>query len=56
MKVDIEGSEIGMFDSASDEDLCMCTQITVEFHVFVYPEQRPQVEAIKKDCICLGSG
>ena len=54
MKVDIEGSEIGMFDSASDEDLCRCTQITVEFHDFVYPEQRPQIEAIKKRLHSLG--
>lgn len=54
MKVDIEGSEIGMFDSASDEDLCRCTQITAEFHDFVYPEQRPQVEAIKKRLNSLG--
>jgi FkbM family methyltransferase len=54
MKVDIEGSEIGMFDSARDEDLRRCTQITVEFHDFIYPEQRPQVEAIKKRLHSLG--
>jgi FkbM family methyltransferase len=54
MKVDIEGSEIGMFDTAKDEDLRRCTQITVEFHDFVYPAQGPQVEAIKKKLHSLG--
>ncbi len=54
MKVDIEGSEIGMFDSASDEDLRRCTQIAVEFHDFIYPEQGAQVEVIKKRLHSLG--
>ena len=54
MKVDIEGSEIGMFDSAKNEDLRRCTQITVEFHDFLYPEQAPQVEAIKRRLHSLG--
>jgi len=35
LKVDIEGSEIGMFDGLSDERLLMIRQITVEFHDFL---------------------
>jgi FkbM family methyltransferase len=35
LKVDIEGAEIPMFDSASDELLLRCQQITVEFHDFL---------------------
>ncbi len=54
MKVDIEGAELAMFASASDEDLCRCTQITVEFHDFLYPEQSAQVESIKRRLGSLG--
>lgn len=54
MKVDIEGAELGMFDSASDATLLKCTQITVEFHDFIYPEQRHQVESIKARLGSLG--
>lgn len=34
LKVDIEGAEIEMFDSTSDDHLRRCSQITVEFHDF----------------------
>jgi FkbM family methyltransferase len=35
LKVDIEGAEIPMFDSADDDLLLRCQQITVEFHDFL---------------------
>ncbi len=54
MKVDIEGAEIEMFDSASDVDLSKCVQITVEFHDFLYPEQAQQVRLIKQRLRDLG--
>ena len=54
MKVDIEGAELDMFVAALDADLCRCTQITVEFHDFLYPEQRRQVESIKRRLRSLG--
>jgi FkbM family methyltransferase len=54
MKVDIEGAEVEMFDSASDSDLQRCIQITVEFHDFVYPEQGARVELIKRRMRALG--
>ncbi len=54
MKVDIEGAEVEMFESASDADLRKCTQITVEFHDFMYPEQGVQVELIKRRLRALG--
>jgi len=54
MKVDIEGAEVEMFSAASDADLLRCTQITVEFHDFVYPEQRRQVESVKRRLRSLG--
>jgi FkbM family methyltransferase len=54
VKIDIEGAELEMFASASDADLARCTQITVEFHDFIYPEQGPQVESIKRRMRALG--
>jgi FkbM family methyltransferase len=54
LKVDIEGAELGMFDSASDEDLLACKQITVEFHDFLYPETHDHVEKVKQRLALLG--
>jgi len=54
MKVDIEGAELAMFESASDADLQKFTQITVEFHDFIYPEQSREVESIKRRLRGLG--
>ncbi|MEQ9461354.1 MAG: FkbM family methyltransferase [Phycisphaeraceae bacterium] len=34
VKMDIEGAEIDFLDSASDEDLGRCDQLTIEFHDF----------------------
>jgi FkbM family methyltransferase len=54
MKVDIEGAEIEMFDSASDDQLGAVAQITVEFHDFIYPDLAAPVEAIKRRLCGLG--
>ncbi len=54
MKVDIEGAEVQMFASASDEQLRSVAQLTVEFHDFVYPELGESVEAVKRRLCALG--
>jgi len=46
LKIDIEGAEIDLFDSCSDQELQTVMQITVEFHEFLYPEQAPAVKRI----------
>lgn len=43
LKVDIEGAERAMFDSADDETLLRMDQITVEFHDFMDPSQTADV-------------
>jgi FkbM family methyltransferase len=48
LKLDIEGAEIDMFETASDRDLQIANQITVEFHDFMYPELRPAVTRIRE--------
>lgn len=54
LKVDIEGAEIEMFETSSDEILKSINQITVEFHDFLWQELKPRVEKIKKRLIKLG--
>jgi FkbM family methyltransferase len=54
MKVDIEGAEVQMFASASDEHLSSIVQLTVEFHDFIYSELTASVEAIKRRLCGLG--
>ncbi len=49
LKVDIEGSELGLFKSISSATLCKIKQITVEFHDFIKGFNRlDEVRAIKK--------
>jgi FkbM family methyltransferase len=48
MKVDVEGAELEMFESALASDLERIALITIEFHDSMYPEHRPRVEAIKR--------
>jgi FkbM family methyltransferase len=43
LKVDIEGSEVAMFDSTRDETFWTIRQIAIEFHDFLDPAQLPQV-------------
>lgn len=47
LKVDIEGAEIDLFYSMSDDTISKIKQITVEFHDFVFPIAK-EVKAIKK--------
>jgi FkbM family methyltransferase len=54
MKVDIEGAELAMFESASETDLARFGQITVEFHDFIYPELKPRVKVVKKRLAAMG--
>jgi FkbM family methyltransferase len=54
MKVDIEGSELGMFEAASDDELMRAAQITVEFHDFIYPELYDRVMGIIRRIESLG--
>jgi FkbM family methyltransferase len=54
MKVDIEGAEIEMFESASDDQLRAVAQLTVEFHDFLYPDLVAPVGAIKRRLCGLG--
>lgn len=46
MKVDIEGAEIAMFDTASDEILGCVAQITIEFHDFMEASMGPDVRRV----------
>ena len=48
LKLDIEGAEIDMFDNTTDQDLRSATQITTEFHDFIYPEQGAAVARIRE--------
>jgi FkbM family methyltransferase len=54
LKVDVEGAELGIFDSSTDKDLLACKQITVEFHDFLYSETHDRVEKIKQRLALLG--
>ncbi len=46
LKVDIEGAELAMFDTADDATLRRIDQITVEFHDFMDPGQTAHVKTI----------
>lgn len=45
LKIDIEGAEIPMFENTSDVVLDRISQMTVEFHDFLYPELKQPVAA-----------
>lgn len=45
LKVDIEGAELGLFESCTEEDLSGVQQITVEFHDFIDAMLGPAVVA-----------
>ncbi|AFZ34374.1 methyltransferase FkbM family [Stanieria cyanosphaera PCC 7437] len=53
LKVDIEGAEIDLFNSISDESLKKIKQITIEFHDFVFPIEK-EVNLIIKRLSVLG--
>jgi FkbM family methyltransferase len=44
LKIDIEGAELDLIETADPDDLLRCAQITIEFHSFVFPEQASRVE------------
>jgi FkbM family methyltransferase len=46
LKLDIEGSELDVFESATDGFLMGIKQITVEFHDFLDPGQVPRIKAV----------
>lgn len=48
LKLDIEGSELEVFESSSDDFLRSISQITVEFHDFIDKSAIPRIEAIVK--------
>lgn len=55
MKVDIEGAEIELFKSASDETLLKIKQIAVEFHDFLdYFDMKAEIATIKQRMKSLG--
>jgi len=46
LKLDIEGAELDLLESVSDELLKNIEQITVEFHDFIDPSHRPRIKSI----------
>jgi FkbM family methyltransferase len=48
LKIDIERAELDLFESTPDDELLRCDQITVEFHDFLCPDDRPRVDAARK--------
>jgi len=53
LKVDIEGAEINLFESLTDETIFKIKQMTIEFHDFKF-DIRNEVEAIKERLKSLG--
>jgi len=43
LKLDIEGAEIEVLDSLSDEELKVLPQLLIEFHDFILPQQLPDI-------------
>ena len=54
IKFDIEGSEVEVFSSCSDEEIRNWKQITIEFHDFIFPELRQVVSGIQERLKGLG--
>jgi FkbM family methyltransferase len=54
LKVDIEGAEIPLFESATDADLHRIDQITIEYHDFLDPELREPVRGVDARLRALG--
>lgn len=55
LKVDIEGAELGLFNSVSDDTMRKIKQITVEFHDFIKEFGRlEEIKGIKKRLRSLG--
>lgn len=54
VKVDIEGSELSMFEETPDALLQRVEQFTVEFHDFIWPELSERVRRVKSRLHSLG--
>ena len=54
LKVDIEGAEINVLNSISPKDLLVFDQITIEFHDFVNPKLRKDVDNLKRKIVATG--
>ena len=52
--MDIEGAELSAIGQASDGVLLSISQITVEFHGFLYPETEEQISKTKERLQSLG--
>ena len=48
LKLDIEGAEIDLVETATDEELRAFNQITVEFHDFLWPDLAASVGVVKR--------
>ena len=48
LKLDIEGCELNLFEKTPDEILLNISQITVEFHDFIDPNDLPRIHAISQ--------
>jgi FkbM family methyltransferase len=54
VKLDIEGAELDVLESTSEQTLGRIQQLTVEFHQFLHPEAKPRIENIKRRLQRLG--
>jgi FkbM family methyltransferase len=54
VKMDIEGAELDVLETAAPETLARFDQLTVEFHDFLVPEWRQRVDAIDRRLRRLG--
>jgi FkbM family methyltransferase len=44
LKIDVEGAELDIIETTDPDIFRRCTQITVEFHRFLYPSHAPRIE------------
>jgi FkbM family methyltransferase len=54
VKLDVEGAELDVLESTSEQTLARIQQLTVEFHQFLHPEMQPRIENIKRRLRRLG--
>ena len=54
VKVDIEGAELDLFETTSDEAFRSCAQLTVEFHDYWYPDLANRTKQAKERLCDLG--
>jgi FkbM family methyltransferase len=56
VKLDIEGAEVGVLQTARPSDLAACSQLTVEFHDNMQPVTRRDVDRVCRRMRCQGYG